>query len=420
MLSAMTRVLTRNSLPYILLFSFAAITLSASSRSKQSLEKQRKALLNEIEQTGKLLNENNKSISAVQNRLHLVAKQIDDRKQVLTILGKEIDKTSADIRTKEYLINDLVKKLKVKKEHYAISVRKLRTQKNNSEHLLWILSADHISQSYRRMLYLQKYAEWRKNQAEEILAQQQRVTAEKKLLEAKKREKENLSKIKRTEETKLQKEEAIKKTEAANLAKKAKNLEAQLKIKRQQADALNRKIEQIIAAEVKAAQKAAQTQSKTARKANTKGGFAMTKAEQTLSSNFASNKGRLPFPLKGSYQITEHFGVQQYEGLINVRHNSNGIKIATTKGNHAKAVFDGVVSGIFLVPGYQTSIILRHGNYLTLYANLDQVSVKKGDKVSTGQNLGIIYTDSATGETALYFELWKEQTKQNPEPWLNT
>ncbi|GHT06836.1 hypothetical protein AGMMS49525_15500 [Bacteroidia bacterium] len=82
-------------------------------------------------------------------------------------------------------------------------------------------------------------------------------------------------------------------------------------------------------------------------------------------------------------------------------------------------MFDGVVSGIFLVSGYQTSIILRHGNYLTLYANLDQVSVKKGDKVSTGQNLGIIYTDSATGETALYFELWKEQTKQNPEPWLD-
>jgi septal ring factor EnvC (AmiA/AmiB activator) len=375
--------------------------------------------LNEIEQTSKLLNENKKSISAVQSRLTLVAKQIDDRKQVLTILGKEIDQTSSEIGTKEQVINELVQNLKLKKEHYAISVRKMHKQQNNGEQLLWILSADHLSQSYRRMLYLRNYAEWRKNQAEEIQVQQAQVTAEKQMLEIKKREKEGLAAIKRTEEAKLEQEEATKKTEAANLAKNAKKLEAQLKTKRQQADALNRKIEQIIAAEVAAAQKAAQAQPKTERKAATKGGFAMTKEEQTLSSNFANNKGRLPFPLKGSYRITEHFGVQQYENLKNVQHNSNGIKIETSKGNRAKAVFDGVVSGIFLVPGYQTSIILRHGNYLTLYANLEQVSVKKGDKVKTGQDLGSIYTDSATGETALYFELWKEQTKQNPEPWLN-
>jgi septal ring factor EnvC (AmiA/AmiB activator) len=168
---------------------------------------------------------------------------------------------------------------------------------------------------------------------------------------------------------------------------------------------------------MEAARKAAQSQPNTARKAETKGGFAMTKEEQILSSEFANNKGRLPFPLKGNYQITEHFGIQQVAGLTNVHHNNNGIKIETSRGNHAKAVFDGVVSGIFLVPGYQTSIILRHGNYLTLYANLEQVSVKKGDKVKTGQDLGSIYTDE--GITALYFELWKEQTKQNPEPWLN-
>ncbi|GHT40552.1 peptidase M23 [Bacteroidia bacterium] len=412
---------TRNPLIY-LLFAVATLALTAQTRkptpakapsqSQQTLEQQRSALLNEIEQTSALLNENSKSISAVQSRLTLVSKQITARKEVLSVLEKEINRTSSEIRNKERIINELLQQLNTKKEHYAISIRKMYKQRNNSEELLWIMSADHFSQSYRRMLYLRRYAEWRKNQAEEIKEQQTRVAAEKRKLETKMREKEKLAQIKHKEEDNLKKEETTKRTEVTNLTKNKKQLEAQLKTKQQQADALNRKIEQIITAEVEAARK-----SKTARKAETKGGFAMTKEEQTLSSEFANNKGRLPFPLKGNYQITEHFGIQRVAGLTNVHHNSNGIKIETSRGNRARAVFDGVVSSIFLVPGYQTSIILRHGNYRTLYANLEQVSVKIDDKVKTGQDLGSIYTDE--GITALYFELWKELTKQNPEPWLN-
>ncbi|GAP73464.1 M23 family peptidase [Candidatus Symbiothrix dinenymphae] len=406
---------TRNPLLYILLFLF--ITMPLPAQNKKTLEKQRKELLNEIEETSQLLTEKNNSISAMQNRLSLIAKQIDNRKQVLIILDKEIGSTVYDIQAKELKISDLERKLEQKKNHYAISIRQMHTHKRNSSELLWVMSAGNLSQSYRRMLYLQRYAEWRQKQGQEIQAQQVQLAAEKKALEDKKREKEGLSEIKKREEVNLEHEEVIKKSEVVDLQKNAKQLEAVLNKKRQQAEALDRKMAQIVAAEVEVARKAALAK-KSQTTAATKGGYMMTKEEQVLSANFESNKGKLPFPLKGAYRITEQYGIQQYGDLKNVQHNSNGIKIETDKGNQARTVFDGVVSGIFLVPGYQTSVIVRHGNYLTLYANLRQVNVQKGDKVKTGQEIGAIYTDP-DGITALYFELWKEQMKQNPEPWLN-
>jgi septal ring factor EnvC (AmiA/AmiB activator) len=145
----------------------------------------------------------------------------------------------------------------------------------------------------------------------------------------------------------------------------------------------------------------------------------MTKEERDLSANFASNKGKLPFPLKGNYKIVERFGKQQYGNLKNVRFNSNGIKLKTTAGNTAKAIFNGTVSRIFVVQGSQTSVIIRHGNYLTLYSNLEQVYVKNGDHVKTGQDIGKIYTDTEDNSTVLYFELRKELIKLDPVKWLN-
>jgi septal ring factor EnvC (AmiA/AmiB activator) len=270
------------------------------------------------------------------------------------------------------------------------------------------------------MLYLKEYAGWRKRQADEILAQQQKVSVEKQALLAGKRAKEALADTKKNEEDRLLEEETVRKTEVAGLQKNAKKLQAEMDKKKQQAAALDKQIARIIAEEVAKAKKAAKSEPKTERKAETTGGYAMTKEEQTLSSGFAGNKGKLPFPLKGNYKIISRFGQQQSGDLKNIRYTSTGIELTTTPGNNARAVFEGVVTKVFIVPGFQNSVIVRHGNYLTLYSCLEQVFVKQGDKVKTGQEVGRIYTDSeANNETVLHFELWKEQTKLDPEPWLN-
>ena len=156
------------------------------------------------------------------------------------------------------------------------------------------------------------------------------------------------------------------------------------------------------------------------RVADTKGGYAMTKAEKRLSDDFASNKGRLPYPVSGRHTIVAAFGEQQHQELKYVRTNNSGIDIQTAPGTDARAVFNGEVTRVFVVPGYNNSVIVRHGNYLTVYSNLSQVYVKAGDKVSTRQAIGKIFTDTEDGNaTILHFQLWKEKTKLNPAPWLD-
>ena len=401
----------------LLLLSF---TLSAQSVRTKELENQRNILLIDIANTNQLLSENKKSVSTILNRLTLVAQQITSRKKLVDVLAKEMEVLNEEIAFKERQIANLEKSLQQKKENYAAGIRKIYRNKNNHDQLLFILSADDFAQSFRRMLYLKEYTNWRKKQAEEIVLEQNRLTQEKETLEKNKKEKEVLASLKRNEEKELQKEEGTRKTEMANLQRNARQLQANLTKKQKQAATLNKEIERIIKEEVAAAQKAVTSQPNTQRQAATAGGYAMTREEQALSANFESNRGRLPFPLKGNYKIVSRFGQQQYGNLKNVVYNNNGIEIETTPGNMAKAVFDGVVTRVFVVPGFQNSVIVRHGNYLTLYSYLEQVIVKQGDKVKTGQDLGRIYTDKEKGNsTVLHFELWKEQSKLNPEPWLN-
>jgi Membrane-bound metallopeptidase len=145
----------------------------------------------------------------------------------------------------------------------------------------------------------------------------------------------------------------------------------------------------------------------------------MDKAETALSGSFAKNKGRLPYPVTGSFSVVGHFGTQQHAQLKYVVTNNSGIDIMARPGAEARAVFDGVVSRVFIVPGYNSSVIIRHGNYLTVYSNLSHVYVKSGDAVNTRQSIGKIFTDTENdNQTRMQFQLWKETSKQNPEAWL--
>ena len=206
-----------------------------------------------------------------------------------------------------------------------------------------------------------------------------------------------------------------------------------LRKKQQQANALNRQIEEQIAKEIARAEAEAKqggtnakgkntdkTSTRQERIADTKGGYAMTKEERKLSNDFADNRGRLPYPVAGRYTIVGTFGEQQHQELKYVRTNNSGIDIQTTPGADARAVFKGEVTRVFVVPGYNNSVIIRHGNYLTVYSNLSQVYVKAGDKVNTCQTIGKIFSDAENGNaTILHFQLWKEKTKLNPSLWLN-
>lgn len=409
----------------------------------RQLEQQRKAALEEIETTNRLLKETAKTAQSSLNRLNLLSRQILSRKKVINLLSQEtaaIDSQSAMMQRE---IAVLEGELEGKQDNYAKSVRNIYRRFNSQDKLLFILSADNFSQSLRRMRYLREYARWQKNQAAEIVEKQGQIKAKQDELSKTRAEKQALLLERETENNKLISEESNRKKEVQQLNKRQRELQAELKKKQQQAADLNRRIERLIAeeiaraeAEAKAArERAAALNKKTGEKgepakssapvheervADTKGGYAMTKAEKQLSDNFVNNKGKLPFPLEGRYTIVGAFGEQQHQELKYVRTNNSGIDIQTISGTDARVVFNGEVTRVFVVPGYNNSVIVRHGNYLTVYSNLSQVYVKAGDKVSTRQALGKIFSDTESGNaTILHFQLWKERTKQNPALWLD-
>ena len=399
---------------------FCVFSLSAQYSTKiRDLENERKATLTEIEETNRLINENKLTTSNALNRLSLLVQQIDSRKKIIQLMNQEIFSIDEEIRFKEMQIKTLENNLEKRKKDYATSMQKMYSHKNNQGNLLFILSSQSFSQSYHRMLYMKAYSEWLKKQAVEITEKQNIISQQKKLLVEQRNNKLNLLEERQVEEKQLSREEASKIAEVKTLENNKKKLQEDLKIKQQQANALNRQIEKIISEEVLKSASAAKTKTGENRTAEIEGGYAMTESERVLSSNFAGNKGKLPFPLRGNYKIVGNFGVHQHKELSKVVTNNNGIDIETTSGNDARAVFNGVVSRIFTLPGYNNSIIIRHGNYLTLYSNLDQVYVKQGDSVVTGQQIGKIYTDREKGNsTMLHFEIWKEQTKLNPLSWI--
>ena len=403
---------------FILFICLFGVVSAQNSARVQALEKQRKEALAEVERINGLIAQTQATTKDYLRRLNLLSEQILSRKKVISLLGQEVEAINAQMNEMSQQIHRLEGELKEKQQNYGKSVRSMYRRQASQDKLLFILSAENFAQSLRRLRYLREYAAWQKRQASEIVEKQTEITQKRNALTQTRQEKQQLLAQQEKERKQLQTEENNQQKEVKALNKKKSQLQAQLREKRKQAQQRDRLIQEQIAREIAEAnrKKAADKQ----RKADVKGGYAMTKAEKALSDNFASNRGRLPYPVAGSYTIVSRFGEQQHEQLKYVRTNNNGIDIQTTPGTDARAVFKGVVTRIFTVPGFNHSIIVRHGNYLTVYSNLSQVYVKTGDQVDTRQALGRIFSDPEEhNATILHFQLWKEKTKLNPAPWLD-
>ena len=391
---------------WCLLFGFSAAVFS-QTLEMEDLRKNRERTLKELNETNKKLNKTLKSAKNSLNELNSITAEIRQQRNLISKINREIAVINRRQRAVKDTIYLLQKDLTAKKRSYANAVKRMGHQRSEYDELMFIFSASSLSQSYRRARYLKEYSAWRKRQAAEIAERKQQLEVLQKQLAKSVAEKNAVLKERNAEAEVLKKQEGSKRTLIAGLKKQEKQLKREIDRKRKQAEALDRKLEQLIAEEErKSSTRADKTEGKnsTAQQRSTKG-YKMTKEELALS---------------GSYKIVAHFGRQKHPELRYVQTENSGIDIETTPGTKARAVFNGVVSRIFVTPGYNSTIIVRHGNYLTIYANLSEVYVRAGEKVSTGQNLGKIYSDSQDGNrTILTFQLWKERTKLNPELWLN-
>lgn len=420
-----------------ILFSMGSILLLVAQTSEiKKLEAQRKIALQEIENTNLLLKNTKSNTSSLLNRIKLISTQISSRQQVVQLLEQEVDQLGKEEEKITGDIKVLEAELAIKKDAYAKAVTSMMRNRQEKNMLMFVLSGKSFTESYRRFQYLKDYSEWRRRQADEIKERNKLLGLKQDSLHMSKREKQLLLETRTNEQTKLKKEEDDFQKEVNVAKKKEKNLQVELAQKKKRAQDLDRKIEKLIAEEIAKQERIAQKEREEAeRKARESKGQTGTTASKpstsakpeakpvfttkenvALSSNFASNQGKLPFPISGRYTITSKFGENKRSKYVTT--SSSGIEIQSQPNSEAKVVFNGEVTTIVSIPGYGTCILVRHGNYYTFYGNIEKIAVKKGDKVTTGQSLGVIFTDPETNTAQMHFQLWQQKTKLNPELWL--
>lgn len=419
-----------------------AIPLSAQSNKLiRELEGKRGALQKQIAETESILQNTKKDVGSQLNGLAALTGQIEERKRYILAINNDVDTIERELVSLNRQLNSLEKDLKEKKKKYEASVQYLYKNKSIEEKLMFIFSAKNLGQTYRRMRYVREYATYQRLQGEEILKKQEQIRKKKAERQQVKAAKEGLLKERENEKAKLEAQEKEKRTLVANLQKKQKGLQSEVNKKRREANQLNARIDRLIAEEIErarkraaeearreaAARKKADTNGKGASKTGTAAkpksepldAFTMSKADRELSGSFVANRGKLPMPISGPYIITSRYGQYSVEGLRNVKLDNKGIDIQGKPGAQARAIFDGKVAAVFQLNGL-FNVLIRHGNYISVYCNLSSASVKSGDTVSTKQSIGQIFSDGAdNGRTVLHFQLRREKEKLNPEPWLN-
>ena len=438
---------TSRILAFVFLALFFAFPIQA--QTVKELELQRKQTLKNLETTNILLNQTKKSQRSSLNKLTIISKNINERKMLIKNMSFEIGKLDDQIVQLDHEKTKLETNLKKLKANYAKLVQESHINRSLSAKIMFVLSAESFDQSYRRLRYLQEYSEYRKEQVREIEGVKVQIQHKNDSLHIHKTTKVEVVKQKETETKNLTKDKQKVKVLLTDLQKREKKLRADLKIQQKKANDLNNKIASIIAEEIRKAEakraaiqkkrqeeenkskttkSTTKTTSKTGLKTTTETSrpvttssssvSVLTKEETLLSGNFERNQGRLPWPTSNGF-ISGHFGIQQHPILKHVTTNNKGVYIQTPAGSSARAVFEGVVTQRFSVPGSNNGVIIQHGNYRTVYANLTQIFVREGDHVSAKQAIGKIYTDDDNdNKTELYFQVYNGRNVQNPESWI--
>ena len=398
----------------LLLLGIALPTQTIVAQEKRTeLENTKKQLEEEINLTNQLLEETKKSKMLSLNELNMLQAKIRKRQNLIATLQKQIQNTDSRLqRTRNDLKKTQNDLSKLKKEYGKMLVF-ANKNRNGLNKLMFLFAADDFNQAYRRLKYLQQYCSLRKRQIERMTTAQAQLNNQKTQLEVEKEEKIRLFDDEKKQQVLLSNEQKQVDQTVRKISDQEKKLQKDIRSKEQEALKLQRQIESIIAEEIRKAQnrKAENKTSSPDKLSN------LTPEEIKLSNSFTQNRGKLPWPVERGI-ISSRYGEQPHPVLKKVTIKNNGIDIATPAGSEARAVFDGVVVSVNRITPTNNAVILRHGDYFTVYSNLEQTYVKRGDNVSTKQLLGSIHTDKSEGKTVIHFELWQNKNLVNPSLWL--
>lgn len=380
--------------------------IPAYSQNTRTQEARRARLQKEIAILDEQIRANSAKSANAMSRLTLISGKIDSRKRLIEESDREISEYSDSIARKEREISVIKARLDTLSAHYARLVRGAYINRSPKVWYMYILASDNIGQAFRRYGYLRDLSRQMNVQASKIIDIREELEKESAKLTAMKRGAEAVRAQRVSEMNKLKAEEDEARSLVSQLKKNKRKYQSDLSRKQREVEALNREIERIIRSATEGTGKSGKGSSQTVTR---------KPIDYTLAKKFEANKGKLPWPADGP--VVDHFGQRFHPVYTNLKLPfNNGVTIALPAGTEIKAVFDGVVKQIVVMPGYNKCILVQHGNYFSFYCKLRTVSVKAGDKVKTGQVVGTV--DTIGGETQLHFQIWSGRTPQNPETWL--
>lgn len=407
-------------------------TVSAQVDKQKELEEKRQTILEEIKQINSLLFKTKKEEKNVLTQVQDLNQRITASENLIRITNQQANLLTRNINDNMERISDLREELKIMKADYAEMIRKSYKSKNQQNRIMFLLSSRDFLQAYKRIQYMKQYAKFRKRQGESIKTKTEELQKLNSDLINQKKKKQELIAENEKAKSQLTEERKDQQSLVATLKKDAGKFTSQIRDKQKQADKIDRQIDALIQAAIAEANRIAREKALAEAKKNgtpttsTKNvittpakeeEFALTAEDKALAASFTSNKGKLPWPVEKG-MVVKSFGRHQHPQFPNVTTNSSGVEIATEDHAKVRSIFDGQVISIQVIKGANKAVFIQHGDYITVYSNLDTVLVKKGDKVSTKQNIGIVAKSPTEGRTVLKFYIYQNKTKINPADWI--
>lgn len=420
----------------ILILSMIAFPFNLYSQDRNKLEKEKIKLEKEIASMNKILNETKKTKKMSTSELRVLEKKIAQRKKLIKNINSQMGMLNNEIKSTQQSIGELCKEITILRESYAQMLRYAQKNKTNTDKLLFIFSSKDYKEAYQRYIFFRQFGDLQKEKLAQIQSKTNELSKRTNELELKRTNQEKLLQQELKNSKELNKEKTEKQKTVNQLQKKEKQLAKNLKDKQKQVKKLQQQIDNAIAAEVKkqkelAAKKKQQMATntttnkkeaeankaaiETAKKKNYT--IATTPEEVALSSSFEANKGKLPWPTSQGV-IVSQYGVHKHPEVKGAVIENKGIDIRTTKGSTVRSIFKGEVSRVAKGPTGLLVVIIRHGEYMSVYANLKSVSVKNGQKVDTKQSIGTVSTNE-DGVSEYKFQIFKGTHHLNPSIWLS-
>ena len=397
---------------YILIFfalGFGQLKAQQISKQQKELEAQRIRLKKEIKQINTILFKNSKTRKNALTEVEDLQVKLNVRSELIKVTNQQTNLLTSKIRINEKNISVQRKELEDLKSEYANLIRKSYESKSLQNRLMFLFSSEDFLQAYKRLQYLKQYARYRRRQGKAISEKTKLLQELNQMLSNEKADKILLIEENRIVQSEIEKEKKEQNSLIKNLERRQKKLASQISKKEKQQRAIDREINRLIREAIAASNSRAGKKGKKT--------FQLTPEAKLLADNFISNKGRLPWPLEKGI-VVQGFGRQRHPVVKTTIIQSNGVVIATEPLAQVRAVFEGEVMSIIVIKGSNPSVLIRHGNFITLYTNLAKLYVKKGEKVNAKQAIGEVFTNQQTGKTQLQFGIFNNVKALNPKDWV--